>query len=924
MKKIGLLVLCLSLMMQYAHSQNRIEHNGEQKFFNGINLAWNAYAYDLVSFSDSAFTLALDSMQKSGCNTMRWWLFIDGTQSPQFDAGGKVSGISEKEIEAMKTALDMAMARGIGMVMCLWSFDLYKNTLTTTQKQRNKFLVENPAYTQAFIDKALNPIIQELGLHPAVTCWEVCNEPEGMSTEFGWTTQKSSMKYIQQFTNMIAGAIHRIDTNIKVSNGSLFIKPLTTVGGGIKNYYSDNELIAAGGDSLGTLDFYMAHFYADNNDTAFSPFLHPYAHWKLDKPLVIGEFTALGILKATDPIEKLITPTQAYKYLYDNGYAGALAWTYTNHDGNGGLADVAPAMQHLIDSTTDADLYTYTNTRPYTLKQFDVNAYKKGYREVKGYANLNDYFNDKESGKDLTYTIVSISDTSVLKATITNDSILNFVIAEGKAGISRINIQASDKGHLYNLTVRQSFPVFVYDTASEDRALYRKTWASTEENYHYYAEYAVDGNKRYPATWDKGGETRWSSAYTDNEFLIVELDSIYSLQQIALNWEVACAETYKILVATDISALTDSAKWTVVGTVIKGNGKTDTISFSPTNAKYIKMHGLKRKAGQTWGMSLYSLNAYSVPKCAGIANAGADLMVCKGKDVTITAKSGGATYAWNTGADSSAIVVAPTDRSVYTVTVTNSVGCSDADSVVVTMTLVRMSGFKSSTYCPGSSAVSLVGLPAGGTFSGSGITNTSFLAADAGAGEHVISYSVAGCLDSAKDTVIVVDVPETSIIGLKVKYALTEKADTITGVPSGGVFSGKGMSAGIFKPSLAGIGTHKISYVTDTAGCKDTAFVMVEVAATSGINDETHAILLSTYPNPAKDILQVHVQQSAAMTMQISISDMLGHVIQRQTSEKASTDMTMSFDTALLSNGIYFVQVRSGNAFSSRKFTVLR
>jgi hypothetical protein len=55
--------------------------------------------------------------------------------------------------------------------------------------------------------------------------------------------------------------------------------------------------------------------------------------------------------------------------------------------------------------------------------------------------------------------------------------------------------------------------------------------------------------------------------------------------------------------------------------------------------------------------------------------------------------------------------------------------------------------------------------------------------------------------------------PDAVISGLSASYNVTASAVTITGTPSGGVFSGPGVSGNTFDPSLAGVGTHTISYL---------------------------------------------------------------------------------------------------------------
>jgi hypothetical protein len=202
-KKFFLAALMFSWVIYSGNAQsNRIHHNDQDIFLSGMNLAWVNFANDLVSFNETEFTRALDEISSAGGNALRWWLHVNGTTSPQF-TDGMVSGITNLEIQNMKLALDLAAERGMGIVMCLWSFDMLQPNATEANWERNLDLVQDSLHTVAYIDNALTPLIDSLSDHPAVICWEVFNEPEGMSSQFGWTPTRVDMSDIQQFITKI-------------------------------------------------------------------------------------------------------------------------------------------------------------------------------------------------------------------------------------------------------------------------------------------------------------------------------------------------------------------------------------------------------------------------------------------------------------------------------------------------------------------------------------------------------------------------------------------------------------------------------------------------------------------------------------------------------------------------------------------------
>src|SRR5258706_5380955 len=59
-------------------------------------------------------------------------------------------------------------------------------------------------------------------------------------------------------------------------------------------------------------------------------------------------------------------------------------------------------------------------------------------------------------------------------------------------------------------------------------------------------------------------------------------------------------------------------------------------------------------------------------------------VICAGASTTLTA-SGASTYRWNTGATTASITVSPATTTPYTVTGTNSIGCSKTASITVTV-----------------------------------------------------------------------------------------------------------------------------------------------------------------------------------------------------------------------------------------------
>jgi len=369
------LIFTLSLILAASSfaQGNRIRYNNQDLFTSGVNLAWMSFANDVgpAQTNYDAFADFFLAIHDSGGNAVRWWLHTNGTSSPAFDGDGYVVGPGQGTIEDLKTILDIAWEREVGVILCLWSFDMLRQSNGTTVLNRNTLLLTDTNYTKAYINNCLIPMVDSLKGHPAIIAWEIFNEPEGMSNEFGWSgINHVPMSAVQRFVNMCAGAIHRADTAALVTNGAWSFKALTdvaqpsaslqkalsieeqlAVAEGVKehyrldasveeirihlnkvatmanyNYYSDERLINAGQDQQGVLDFYSVHYYEGidpTNPTSISPFAHIASSWELTKPIVVAEFH----MKDIHGIPKLYL----YSTLISKGYAGALAWSWTDN-----------------------------------------------------------------------------------------------------------------------------------------------------------------------------------------------------------------------------------------------------------------------------------------------------------------------------------------------------------------------------------------------------------------------------------------------------------------------------------------------------------------------------------------------------------------------------------------------------------------
>jgi beta-galactosidase len=105
-------------------------------------------------------------------------------------------------------------------------------------------------------------------------------------------------------------------------------------------------------------------------------------------------------------------------------------------------------------------------------------------------------------------------------------------------------------------------------------------------------EYAVDGRS----------DTRWSSEFSDAQWLIVDLSRPIPIGRVELRWEAAFAKKYRVEVSLD------AQNWQTVKTIEAGKGGKETIPFAPVTARYVRWQGSQRAT--PYGYSLWEIGVF--------------------------------------------------------------------------------------------------------------------------------------------------------------------------------------------------------------------------------------------------------------------------------------------------------------------------
>ena len=148
----------------------------------------------------------------------------------------------------------------------------------------------------------------------------------------------------------------------------------------------------------------------------------------------------------------------------------------------------------------------------------------------------------------------------------------------------------------HNITVNQSQTLtaaFNNTTPpNADKALGQPASASSVEGAGLEANKANDGN----------ANTRWSSAFTNNQWWQVDLGRTRKVDKVTLNWETAYAKSYRIQTSTDGTNFTQAASVSITSPGVK------TTTFTARDARYVRVLGVTRAT--QWGISLWDASVF--------------------------------------------------------------------------------------------------------------------------------------------------------------------------------------------------------------------------------------------------------------------------------------------------------------------------
>ncbi len=266
---------------------------------------------------------------------------------------------------------------------------------------------------------------------------------------------------------------------------------------------------------------------------------------------------------------------------------------------------------------------------------------------------------------------------------------------------------------------------------------------------------------------------------------------------------------------------------------------------------------------------------------------------------------------WSNGLTHTPIEV--TESGTYTVTYTGPCGVSVSEPIVVTVRPAPEVEYVQSPdeVCASGSLVPLsVASPAGGTYTGTGVTGSNFNPAVAGQGVHTITYSYTdgnGCTGSATQQIQVIQ-PSAPVITFANDTLFSTPAHSYQWYLNGLIIPGA--TGSFYVPTEDGVYTVE---TTNAAGCNATSAAYNHQSI--GIAERSSAIEIELYPNPTSGAFTL-VSLSSPIK-EVRIYNALGQLVY-SLGEKPETILVLR----LQDNGMYLVHITTEQGTVTKRLVV--
>lgn len=277
---------------------------------------------------------------------------------------------------------------------------------------------------------------------------------------------------------------------------------------------------------------------------------------------------------------------------------------------------------------------------------------------------------------------------------------------------------------------------------------------------------------------------------------------------------------------------------------------------------------------------------------------------------TWTATSSTGTIFSNANAQNPTITFSNSGTYTVSLIAKNSLG-SDTSSQVITVNTTPLVAVNNSTICAGDATTLIASGATSFSWNNSASTNSISVSPTTSTSYTVIG-TTNGCTDAKVANVTVNNLPTVSLALSSTLVCTSDSIVNLTGTPTGGIFSGTGVTGNSFDPSAPGTGTFVISYnYTDGNSCTNADGKTITVNVCTGISELSNSVFM-IYPNPTNGTFYIDYDTAINGSVDIEVFDAIGKLILTQSSTTNHTNISLEH----FSKGIYHVRLKNKQSYS--------
>ncbi len=156
------------------------------------------------------------------------------------------------------------------------------------------------------------------------------------------------------------------------------------------------------------------------------------------------------------------------------------------------------------------------------------------------------------------------------------------------AGNYTVHAKATDNG---GVTSSSNTVNIAVNSANSNLALNRPGTASS-----------VTGSFAASNAFDSSATSRWESAYTDPQWIYVDLGNTYNINRVKITWETALGRDYRVEVSNDLN------NWQLLKTVTANTTTVNDWTNLSGSGRYVRVYGTAR--GTQYGYSILGMEVY--------------------------------------------------------------------------------------------------------------------------------------------------------------------------------------------------------------------------------------------------------------------------------------------------------------------------